>query len=129
MYLLPFSNDYRDHDFTLIVNTIKKYFPIEKPRRLTSKAVPSFSGFKKIGKMMDEEFLNQNAYRAKWGELTSHLKKVFEREADGYPDMLGGGFLGTVIFEEGKSQIFCSAKNSQILCKHPWTIFFDSRSR
>lgn len=78
MYLLPFRNQYRDHDFTLISDTIKEYYPIDRAKRLTSKTVSSSSGFKKMGKLVDAEFLNQKAYREKWGKLTSHLKKIFK---------------------------------------------------
>ena len=78
MYLHPFKNQYRDQDFTLISDTIKNYFPVSKAKRLTSKTVASSPGFKKIGKIVNDEFLNQKAYREKWGKLTSSLKKVFK---------------------------------------------------
>lgn len=28
MYLLPFQNRYPDHDFTLISDAVKEYFPV-----------------------------------------------------------------------------------------------------
>src|SRR5690606_2149524 len=102
MYLHPFRNQYRDQDFTLISDTIKQYFPVGKAKRLTSKTVAASPGFKKIGKIVNKEFLNQKAYRDKWGKLTSHLKKAFKRQVHGHPDLSGGGFFGEVIIEEDK---------------------------
>src|SRR5688500_321687 len=100
MYLLPLRNKYRDHDLSLISDTIKEYFPVDKPKRLTSKTVASSPGFKKMGKIVNEEFLDEKAYRDKWGKLTSKLKKVFKKPVHGHPDLSGGGFSGEVIIEE-----------------------------
>lgn len=111
MYLLPFKNQYRDQDFTLIANTIKEYFPVSKPKRLTAKTVASSPGFKKMGKIVNEEFLNQKAYRQKWGKLTSHLKKAFKRPVHGHPDLSGGGFFGELIIEEDKKPDFIRKKS------------------
>src|SRR5689334_13861066 len=111
MYLLPFKNQYRDQDFTLIANTIKEYFRVSKPKRLTAKTVASSPGFKKMGKIVNEEFLNQKAYRQKWGKLTSHLKKAFKRPVQGHPDLSGGGFFGEVIIEEQKKPDFIRQKS------------------
>jgi hypothetical protein len=111
MYLHPFKNQYRDHDFTLISDTIKEYFPIDKPKRLTSKTVSSSPGYRKIGKIVNQEFLNQKAYRDKWGKLTSNLKKAFKRPVDGHPDLSGGGFIGEVIIEEDKKPDFIRKKS------------------
>lgn len=61
MYLLPFRNQYCDHDFTLISDTIKEYFPVDKSKRLTSKTVSSSRGFKKMDKIVNAEFLDQKA--------------------------------------------------------------------
>lgn len=109
MYLQPFKNQYRDQDFTLISDTIKEYFPVGKAKRLTSKTVVASPGFKKMGKIVNEEFLNQKAYRDKWGKLTSHLKKAFEKPVHGHPD-LSGGFFGEVIIEEDKKPDFIRQK-------------------
>ena len=114
MYCHPFKNQYGDQDFTLISHTIKKYFPVDKPKRLTSKTVASSPGYKKIGKIVNEEFLNQKAYRDKWGKLTSHLKKVFKRPVHGHPNLAGGegcGFFGEVIIEEDKEPDFIRQKS------------------
>ncbi len=111
MYLHPFKNQYQDHDFTLISDTIKEYFPVDKPKRLTSKTVSSSPGFKKIGKIVNEEFLNQKAYRDKWGKLTSNLKKAFKKPIHGHPDLSGGGFLGEVIIDEDKKPDFIRQKS------------------
>jgi hypothetical protein len=76
MYLHPFKNQYRDQDFTLIADTIKEHFPVNKPKRLTAKIVASSPGFKKIGKIVNEEFLNKKAYSEKWGKLIRRIKMV-----------------------------------------------------
>jgi hypothetical protein len=110
MYLHPFKNQYRDHDFTLIADTIEKYFPANKSRRLTPKTVATSPGFKKIGKIVNEEFLNQKAYREKWGKLTSNLKKALKKPVYGNPDLGGGGFVGEVIIEEDKTPDFIRKK-------------------
>src|SRR5687768_4938967 len=102
MYLNPFRNQSRDHDFTLISGTIKDYFPVDKPRRRTSKTVASSAGFKKIGRIVNKEFLNEKAYHAKWGKLTSNLKKIFKKPVHGHPDLSSGGFIGEVIIHEDK---------------------------
>ena len=39
MRVHPFKNQYRDHDFTSIADTIKEYFSVDKAKRLTSKTV------------------------------------------------------------------------------------------
>lgn len=111
MYLHPFRNQYRDHDFTLISDTIKEYFPVGKPKRLTSKTVASSARFKKIGKIVNEEFLNDKAYRDKWGKLISSLKEVFKKRVEGHPDLSGGGFVGEVIIEEDKTPDFIRQKS------------------
>lgn len=110
MYLHPFKNQYRDQDFTLIADTIKEYYPVNKPKRLTAKTVASSPGFKKIGKIVNEEFLNQKAYREKWDKLASNLKKLFKKPVHGYPDLSGGGFFGEVIIEEDKTPDFIRQK-------------------
>lgn len=111
MSLHPFKNQYRDQDFTLISDTIKNYYPVNKAKRLTSKTVASSPGFKKIGKIVNEEFLNQKAYRDKWGKLTSNLKKAFKSPVQGHPDLSGGGFFGEVIIEEDKKPNFIRQKS------------------
>lgn len=111
MYLIPFKNHYRDQDFTLISDTIKNYYSVNKAKRLTSKTIVSSPGFKKIGKIVNEEFLNQKTYRKKWGKLTSHLKKAFNRPVHGHPDLSGGGFFGEVIIEEDKKPDFIRQKS------------------
>lgn len=111
MYVHPFKNQYRDHDFTLISDTIKEYFPIDKPKRLTAKTVSSSPGYRKVGKIVNEEFLNEKAYHDKWGELTSSLKKVFKKPVHGHPDLSGGGFIGEVIIEEDKKPDFIRQKS------------------
>lgn len=111
MHLHPFRNQYRDQDFTLIADTIKQYFPINEPRRLTSKTAASSPGFKRIGKIFNEEFLNQKAYREKWGKLTSHLKKAFKKPVHGHPDLSGAGFFGEMIIEEDKTPDFIRQKS------------------
>lgn len=111
MYLHPFKAQYGDQDFTLIADTVKEYFPVNKPKRLTSKTVVSSPGFKKIGKIVNEEFLNQKAYREKWGKLTSNLKKVFKMPVHGHPDLSSGGFFGEIIIEEEKKPDFIRQKS------------------
>jgi hypothetical protein len=110
MYLLPFRNKYRDHDFSLITDTIKEYFPVARAKRLSSRAAASSRGFKKMGKIMQAEFHDQKAYRQKWGRLTSDLKEVFNKPVSGFPDLAGGGFVGAVILEEDKKQDFIRQK-------------------
>lgn len=111
MYLHPFKNQYRDQDFSLIADTIKEYFPIGNKTRLTSKNVAASPGFKKIGKIVNDEFLNQKAYRDKWGKLTSNLKKAFKKPVHAHPDLSGGGFFGEVIIEEDKKPNFIRQKS------------------
>lgn len=111
MYLHPFRNMYRDHDFALISDTIKEFFPVDKPKRLASKTVSSSRGWKKMGKIVDKEFLDEKAYRDKWGKLTSDLKKIFKKPVHGYPDLAGGGFVGEVIIEEEKKPDFIRQKS------------------
>lgn len=111
MYLRPFRNQYPDHDFTLISDAIRAFFPVDQPKRLTSKTVSSSRGFKKMGKIVNKEFIDQNAYRDKWGKLTSNLKKVFKKAVHGFPDLSGGGFFGEVIFEEDKKPDFIRQKS------------------
>jgi hypothetical protein len=113
MYLHPFRNNYPDHDFALIANTVKEYFPTGKEKRLTSETVAASQGFKKIGDIAGREFMNQKAYQDKWGKLISHLKKIFKKTVSGYPDLSGGGFFGEVIIEEVESPDFIRQKTLQ----------------
>lgn len=99
MYLLPFNNRYPDHDFSLLSDVIREYFPVGKGKRLTADTVSKFPGFKKIGNICDKEFVNKKAYDEKWGKLTSHLKKKFKKPVHGYGDLFGGGFVGEVVIE------------------------------
>ncbi len=111
MYLLPFRNQYRDHDFTLISDAIKEYFPVDSPERLTPQTVLSSPGWKKMGEIVNKEFLAEKAYHDKWGKLTSNLKKVFKKPVSGHPDLAGGGFFGEVIIEEDKKPDFIRQKS------------------
>ncbi|WP_073135597.1 hypothetical protein [Chryseolinea serpens] len=116
MYLHVFKNQYRDHDFTLILDVIKEYFPVGKPRRLTSKTVASSPGFKKVSKLVNSEYLDENAYRDKWEKLTSHLEGVFKKPVGGHPDLMGGGsggFSGSVLIEEDNQPDFIRQKRLQ----------------
>ncbi|MEJ1242496.1 hypothetical protein WBG78_30385 [Chryseolinea sp. T2] len=111
MYLRPFKNEYREHDFKLIADTIGKYFAVNKARRPTSKTIAKSPGFKRIDKIVDKEFVNQKAYREKWGKLTSHLEQVFKTSVYGRPDLPGGGFFGEVIIEVDKKPDFIRQKS------------------
>ena len=93
MYLLPFKDQYPDHNFTLISNTLKEYYPVGKGKRLTSDTVSASPGFKKMGNIYNKEFIDKKAYDEKWGKLTSHLKKVFKKPVHGYADLFGGCFV------------------------------------
>lgn len=110
IYLLPFNNNYRDHDFSLISDTIKEYFPIGNDKRLTSEDLAASPGFKKISKIVDEEFLDQIAYTKKWGKLTSNLEKVFKDQVYGNASLSGGAFFGEVTIEEDKNPHFIRKK-------------------
>jgi hypothetical protein len=113
MYLHVFKNQYRDHDFTLISDVIKEYFPVDKPKRLTSKTVASSPGFKKVSKLVNSEYLDENAYRDKWEKLTSHLESVFKKPVHGHPDLMGGGsggFSGSVVLTEDNQPDFIRRK-------------------
>lgn len=110
MYLHSFKNQYRNHDFTLISDTIKEYFSIGKPKRLTSKTLSSSPGYRKIGKIVNKEFLNQKAYCVKWGKLTSKLQKGFKKPVHIHPDLSRGGFIGEIIIEEDKKLDFIRQK-------------------
>lgn len=112
MYLHTFQNQYQNQDFTLISNIIKEYFPVDMSKRLTYETVSSSPGFKKMEKIVNEEFINQKAYRDKWGKLTSNLKKIFKKPVHGYPVLAagGGGFFGEVIIDEDKKPDFIRQK-------------------
>jgi hypothetical protein len=113
MYLLPFHNQYPDHDFSLISQTIKKYFPIDRPQRLTAETISSSPGFKKISKIVNTEYLNKKNYRAKWGKLTKRLERVFKKPVLAFPNLHdgGGGFNGEVVIEEHKDPDFLRQKS------------------
>lgn len=116
MYLLPFHNQYPDHDFSPILRTIKKYFPIDRPGRLTPESISSSPGFKKISKIVNTEYLNEKNYRAKWGKLTKRLEKVFKKPVMAFPNLhggQGGGFFGEVVIEEHKTPEFTRQKSLQ----------------
>jgi hypothetical protein len=101
MYQQSFRNRYFDHDFALIQKVIGEYFPVGRGKRITPEAASSFAGFQKRGELYNSEFLNEKAYRAKWGKLSRHIKKLLKRKVWEFPDMMGGGFVGEVtIFED-----------------------------
>ena len=111
MYLLPFQSQYRDHDFSLISNAVKDYYPGDTAERLTSKTFSLSPGFARLRKIANEEFLNEKGYREKWGKLTSHLKKILKKPVEGYPDLLlPGGFVGGVVVSEDKQPDFIRQK-------------------
>ncbi len=111
MYLLPFRNQSPDHDFILISKVIKEYLLTGSKRRYTPKTILSSKRFKKIGKLVDSEFLDRKAYRGKWEKLTSRLKEAFRTDVNGYPDLHGGGFIGEVVIKEDKQQDFIRKKS------------------
>lgn len=103
IYLFPFNNNYRDHDFTLISDAIKGYFPIDNDRRLTPGEVVASRRYKKLSKIFKEQFPQQTTHNTKWGKLTSNLEKLFKNPVHGYPDLAGCGFFGEVTIEEEKN--------------------------
>lgn len=106
MYLLPFSDNDNEHDFSLLTKTIKEYFPVAKGKRLQPESVWESPGFKKMGAIIQAEFTDRKAYRSKWDKLTRHLSKVLQRKVYGFPDLGGGGFIGEVIIAEDNKPDF-----------------------
>jgi hypothetical protein len=94
---------------SLIAETIGEYYPIGHSTRPTSnKELP---GFKKIGMLMNSEFLDKKAYKSKWGKLTSDLEKALQKSIYSYPDLGGGGFLGEIPISEEKQSDFIRKKS------------------
>jgi predicted CopG family antitoxin len=89
MFLLPFRNTYYDHDFSLIYNTIKEYYPIKQEKRFTSKKFASSAGFKKIRRLMMEEFFDDGVYEKKWGKFVSSLSKTLNKPIAAFPEISG----------------------------------------
>lgn len=87
MYHRPFRNTYYDHDFSLIYNTIKEYYPIKQEKRFTSKKFASTAGFKKIQRLMIAEFFDNGVYEKKWGKFVSSLSKVLNKPIAALPAM------------------------------------------
>jgi hypothetical protein len=59
----PFYNKYPDHDFGLIYDTLKEFYPVGSAKRYTSKTIGSSAGFKKIGAVVEDNFINKKNYR------------------------------------------------------------------
>ena len=87
MYLRPFRNTYYDHDFSLIYNAIKEYYPIKQEKRFTSKKFASTAGFKKIQRLMIAEFFDNGVYEKKWGKLVSSVSKALNKPIAAHPAM------------------------------------------
>jgi hypothetical protein len=113
--LFPFRPYYRDHDFTLIENAIKEYYPIDQAERLTSDTIQAWPGFKKRGALANSEFFDGKAFDKKWGKLVSHLKKNLKRPVIAYPDLTGPSLYGEVLLTENKAPDFL---RQQSLCFH-----------
>jgi hypothetical protein len=111
MYLYPFKNDYRDHDLAMIYDIIKDHYPVEGKKRYTHKTISTSPAFEKVNRLVNEEFLNPKAYKAKWEKFASVLKKELKRPVYSYPE-LGHSpcFHGEVMLKEIKETDFIRGK-------------------
>ena len=98
----PFKNSYQDHDFSLIYDSIKRYYPIKQAKRLTSEEFAATSGCKKIRELMGEEFFNKGAYHKKWGKFVSALRKSLKKPIAAYPTISGPSLFGEVTLSKIK---------------------------
>ena len=76
LHLKPFQNNYREHDFFLIYDTIKTYYPISEVARYTNKDIKSAPGFKKIGVLINDNFINEKKYKEKWNKLNQSIERT-----------------------------------------------------
>jgi hypothetical protein len=86
---------------------------MELTERLTSETFLATPESKKLQSLFNANFLDQKGYREKWGKLTSHLKKVFKKTVEGFPDLAGAGFFGEIIITEDKQPDFIRQKSLQ----------------
>jgi hypothetical protein len=71
----------------LIYKTIKEYYPIKQEKRFTSKKFASTAGFKKIQRLMVEEFFDKGVYEKRWGKIVSSVSKALNKPIAAYPEM------------------------------------------
>jgi hypothetical protein len=113
MIVHPFKNTFRDHDFSPIIDVVKEYFTENTPERLTSETFASSARYKKLGELVNSEFLDKKAYSQKWGKLTSHLKKELKKSVSGTPILENAAFSGDVTIENNIQADFIRKKHLQ----------------
>ena len=109
-HLKPFQNHYREHEFSLIHDTIKAYYPISEERRYTNKNIKSAPGFKKISALINDNFINQKNYKKRWSKLNQSLERTLKKPILAYPDLSGPCYSGEVMLEEVKTADFVWTK-------------------
>lgn len=108
--LRPFHNKYDNHDFQRIYDCIKEYYPIEDAKRATPESIALTEGWKKMSALMNDNFVIQKNYRAKWSKFNQFLKKQIKKPVHSTMTLFNCCYSGEVVIEEIKGKDFIKHK-------------------
>jgi hypothetical protein len=103
MHLQPFKKQYHDYDFSAIHATIKEFHPIDSDKRLTAKNIAASPGFKKIGALIEDNFVNKKNYKARWKKLNEFLNAEIKKPVRDTVSLSNCCYSGVVILENSKT--------------------------
>lgn len=109
-HLRRFQNDYPDHDFSLIYDTIRAYYPISKATRSSYTDIASEPGFKKISALINDNFIDKKNYKERWTKLNQTLKRTLKKSIYAFPDLSGPCYSGEVTLQKVKTADFVWTK-------------------
>lgn len=108
--LRPFRSKHDNHDFQRIYDTIKEYYPIENTKRATTESIASTEGWQKMSALMNDNFVSQKNYRARWSKFNQFLKKQVKKPVRSTMSLFNCCYSGEVIVEEFKGKDFIKHK-------------------
>ena len=106
----PFYNKYPDHDFGLIYDILKEFYPVGSAKRYTSKNIGSSAGFKKIGAVVEENFINKKNHRDRWVKLNHFIKKEMKKPVHSAVSLFNCCYSGEVVLEQIRKEDFVKSK-------------------
>ena len=66
---------YGNHDFSSILETIKRYYPVDHPESFSGENIEDFPGLKEMGDLTGDNFFKQKNYRERWVKFRKFLKQ------------------------------------------------------
>ncbi|AYB30931.1 hypothetical protein [Chryseolinea soli] len=96
-----FKADLYDYDFQAIYDTIKEHYPIEEDHHhYTRETLKTFAGYKKIERLVGENFFDKKNYKTRWTDFQKFLKQSIDKKIDNTHTLANTCFSGNVTVDE-----------------------------